>query len=229
MKTLSEYNKLSVFCINLELDFSRLRNFTKESKRIGLDYTRWGAVDGGLLDSRFLYPHMTCRQIGCYLSHLSLWQYAERNNIDDIMIFEDDCLFSDDFINEFDDFMSEDCDERQIIRLGYSGVGCSGLGDRWFEKHTDKCQIMKAPLWLAHAYILKKDAIKVLSKCSYMEADYLLFGDLPIKEKQERGVKTFHTIKNYCPMDNLCWQAGGLSSISGMNVEKPINKRLLHI
>ena len=39
-------------------------------------------------------------EIGCFISHIRCYEYMIKNNIDYMLIFEDDCIFCDDFINK---------------------------------------------------------------------------------------------------------------------------------
>ena len=48
-------------------------------------------------------------RIGCYLSHMEALEYAISNNYENILIFEDDCQFTD-YANDTDINPPENCD-----------------------------------------------------------------------------------------------------------------------
>jgi Glycosyltransferase family 25 (LPS biosynthesis protein) len=228
MKLLSDWKSESTFCIHLGRSHQRLEQFDREMSRIGRKYTIWPATDGKMLPP---HPYLTPGQLGCFESHRALWRQALRMGLDEIIIFEDDIVFSDNFPAEVDAFMSEDSKERQIVRLNYSGVGCSAWGGKEFSRTEGNAKVLGAPLFNAAAYILKVNAILSLAATDTpIEADYALFGQLPIQESQDRNQwAPIHSIPNFVPFDNICWQSGGFSEITGEMVDWPRNQRLSHL
>lgn len=237
MKSHREWTPETTFCINLNHRVDKLDRFTREMRRLGKGFTRFPAVDG-----RDVPPGnqwLTRGQTGCIMSHMSIWHHAYVRGFSEIVVFEDDCVPSTNFLNELDDFMSEDSPERWIIRLGISGVGCETWAGHEFKQVTARARVLTAPLWCAHAYILKRPAIDVLNHSMQywytapelmMEADYYLYGMTPPKETRERGIKLpVHSIPNYVPNENLCVQSGTrVSDISGNVVEESRDPRFQH-
>lgn len=198
----SFFNKKNTFCINLDHRTDRLQQFSSEISRINGEFTRFSAINGKNLEPKL---GLSREQIGCFLSHSSIWKQALKLNLDKVIIFEDDTMFSDDFIDRFDIFMKEDTSERQIIRLGaYWPNG------ELYKKISSTAGIVTVPAWGAHAYIVKRDAIKILVNNAedMIEADYYLYGTLPPAETNLRpGQRSkIHSIPNYVPLKNLCSQ-----------------------
>ena len=46
-------------------------------------------------------------EIGCFISHIRCYEYMVKNNIDYMLIFEDDCIFCDNFINKLNNVLIE--------------------------------------------------------------------------------------------------------------------------
>lgn len=114
----TEWGKgLTVFCINLSRRPDRWRNAKREIARMGFDQVqRFDAVDGRELNSEQLYVQtllsprakntlgkprtdhhgiFTKGALGCYLSHVSIWEKMVKEGIPECLIFEDDILADD--------------------------------------------------------------------------------------------------------------------------------------
>lgn len=203
------FNKKNTFCINLDHRTDRLERFSDEISRINGEFTRFSAINGKNLEPKL---GLSREQIGCFLSHSSIWQRALKSNLDKVIIFEDDTIFFDDFIDRFDIFMKEDTSDRQIIRLGaYWPNG------ELYRKASNHAGVIIVPAWGAHAYIVKREAIKILvnNAADMIETDYYLYGTLPPAETNLRpGQRSkIHSIPNYVPLENLCYQDGDDSDI----------------
>lgn len=100
----------NIFVINLDSSKKRLQTFKMQADFIQMPYTRWPAIDGRKLtidDFRKMgalywalntFTKKRKGELGCYFSHLSLWQHiqpAKKNS--GVLIFEDDVRFSDTF------------------------------------------------------------------------------------------------------------------------------------
>jgi GR25 family glycosyltransferase involved in LPS biosynthesis len=64
-------------------------------------------------------------EIGCFISHIRCYEYMIKNNIDNMLIFEDDCNFCDNFIeklnsiyNEYDEYKKNNLIANNIIYIG---------------------------------------------------------------------------------------------------------------
>jgi glycosyl transferase family 25 len=104
-----------IYVINLESSKDRLEEFSAKCEKEGLEFQRWEAVDGRKLDRRTLWKAGASQwalsdqskkrkgEIGCFLSHRSLW-YSLQNlpSIDTsgYLILEDDAIFEENFTSK---------------------------------------------------------------------------------------------------------------------------------
>jgi hypothetical protein len=81
------------YCLNLPERTDRRRHATEQFEKIGLRdvvfVTAIKPIDKGVFRTQGTH--------GCALSHRLLFQKAKTENLDNILIFEDDVVFSDDF------------------------------------------------------------------------------------------------------------------------------------
>jgi len=57
-------------------------------------------------------------EIGCFISHIRIYEYMINNNIELMLIMEDDAIFCDNFINKFDLIKTELENKQNIIFIG---------------------------------------------------------------------------------------------------------------
>jgi len=93
--------------INLDRDSFRLAHMEAECARVGLHMTRWPALLGAALppalDACFATSSrdgvaLSNGEIGCYASHITIWQAIRDGRIGDVaLVMEDDLRLEDDF------------------------------------------------------------------------------------------------------------------------------------
>jgi glycosyl transferase, family 25 len=94
--------------INLDRSSDRLAHMTAEFSRVGMSFERFPAVDGTALPesvksffcdaSGAIVSPLRPGEIGCYASHLTLWQRVAAGSFGDvILVCEDDMVLPDDF------------------------------------------------------------------------------------------------------------------------------------
>lgn len=97
-----------VYIISLPQDIARRKSAEKQLKSHGVQYEIIHGVYGkNLLDGQiqrvykqvwWKFPRqLTYSEVGCYLSHLKIWQSIIDNSIDGAFILEDDFILRDDF------------------------------------------------------------------------------------------------------------------------------------
>jgi GR25 family glycosyltransferase involved in LPS biosynthesis len=102
------------FCktvINLKRRSDRLKEFIEKCpfKNVNILY----AFDGSNLfneSDKFKanqFLNLNNGEIGCFISHIRCYEYMIKNNIDNMLIFEDDCNFCDNFINNLNNILIE--------------------------------------------------------------------------------------------------------------------------
>lgn len=94
--------KLKTFYINMDKDKIRNEEMIQELNKTNLDYERFSGYDGLLLNknklkkqeilSNFSILFNTNKMIGCAYSHIMLYKYIEKLDIDYAVILEDDIL-----------------------------------------------------------------------------------------------------------------------------------------
>lgn len=60
----------------------------------------------------------TWGSVGCYLSHVSLWQYIVNKNVDKMAVFEDDVLFSEDAKGKIEKLINSIPEDADMVALG---------------------------------------------------------------------------------------------------------------
>jgi len=101
------------FCINLDNREDRWEHAKRQFVKVGLKVERFSAISKSdlIFDNielsvraqNFFIERQTHEDLpslgalGCYLSHISVWQYMVENNITAAMIFEDDVVFPTNF------------------------------------------------------------------------------------------------------------------------------------
>lgn len=110
--TYPEKSKLTfseIYMINLKRRPERRMKMENSFRELGIEYTYFEAVDGKQLTDNFLLekgiklmsqyedPYhkrpMTMGEIGCFLSHYTIWEKMVAENQKEVLIFEDDIKF----------------------------------------------------------------------------------------------------------------------------------------
>lgn len=105
-------NLVKAFLVNLDRNPDRLAFMDRQLRRLGIDYERVPAVDGKKLceeekkvavnrvRSFFAVNRMLLDgEIGCALSHLSIYRRMRNDHLECALVFEDDVKLEDDFID----------------------------------------------------------------------------------------------------------------------------------
>lgn len=95
---------------------------------LGLNYERFSAIDGNLRADefmsavdvsyyeRFMGQRLLPGKIGCYFSHLAVWELLSKSTAEIGLIMEDDVVFHDDFLNALDIALAG-ADHWDLLRL----------------------------------------------------------------------------------------------------------------
>jgi glycosyl transferase family 25 len=170
--------------INLKSNTEKLKRVQKSLNAISIFPERFDAVYGKDLDPLYIdkitYPFVqytmkngryidsnieTLGAIGCYLSHVKLWEMLANSDDDMLLILEDDAVtnnFSAFQINQFLNEIIENDPNWDVIFLGYSKPFPSPNVDTFISNSVYKINEIT---FQTHAYVLsKKGALKLLSK-----------------------------------------------------------------
>lgn len=162
-----------IYLINLVRRPDRLKNFLlhyNESDLKNFNITKFDAIDGSKLDEtnvplselataelqqlktigfRTKHYQLTKGAIGCYLSHVKVWEDILKNDKEFVLVLEDDAHLPPDFLAKVNDNMKHIPTDWDIVLLGYLCKQC-------FEYHQYK-EVER--FQLTHAYIIRKSAI----------------------------------------------------------------------
>jgi GR25 family glycosyltransferase involved in LPS biosynthesis len=112
-----------IYVINLDSDTERLQRFDKQMNRNKLSYVRFPAILGAAVGyneglTKFCNMFCTGGVKGCALSHKAIWEDMIRNRYENVLIFEDDAILSDDFEKIFREGWSQLPNDYDILYLG---------------------------------------------------------------------------------------------------------------
>ena len=100
-------------------------------------------------------------EIGCFLSHYSIWKQIIDNNIDVALILEDDCVFKDDFNTKFTEILQIDTTTYDYFTLGRNkNNNLCGLGP---EIVIENDYVIPKYSYNAHSYLLTNAGAKILA------------------------------------------------------------------
>jgi glycosyl transferase family 25 len=177
-----DITQIKSYVINLKSNTKNLERVQKSLNAISIFPERFDAVYGKDLDPLYIdkitYPSVqytmkngryidsnieTLGAIGCYLSHVKLWEILANSDDDMLLILEDDAItnnFSVFQINQFLNEIIENDPNWDIIFLGYSKPFPSPNVDTAISNSVYKINEIT---FQTHAYMLsKKGALKLL-------------------------------------------------------------------
>jgi glycosyl transferase family 25 len=105
---------LGVWLINLDRDVTRLADMDQQLKTLGLNYTRFPAIYGkdhadtllkktdAAAYARNMGSPILPGKMGCYASHIAVWEAFLESGKEVALILEDDVVFHDDFLDSLD-------------------------------------------------------------------------------------------------------------------------------
>lgn len=178
-----DITRIKSHVINLKSNTKKLEKVQKSLNAISIFPERFEAVYGKDLDPLYInkitYPSVqstmkngrytdsnieTLGAIGCYLSHVKLWEVLANSDDDMLLILEDDAIsnnFSAFQINQFLNEIIENDPDWDVIFLGYAKPFPSANVDISI---TDSVYKINEITFQTHAYLLsKKGALKLLS------------------------------------------------------------------
>ena len=119
---------ISIWLISLERDASRRAEMETQLKDLGLEFTWFKAIDGKTCEAELLQnadaeayarnmgSPILPGKLGCYASHVAVWEKLANSDSKAALILEDDVVFHDDF-NEALDLALRESDRWDTIRF----------------------------------------------------------------------------------------------------------------
>ena len=168
----------SVFLINLKRRPDRLANFMKHFKQSDMrnqQIIRFDAIDGGNIDVgkcplselaraelqqlettgfRTKHYQLTKGAIGCYLSHVKVWENILKNDIEIALIFEDDAQVPSDLDKRIHEEIVNIPDDWDIILFGFI---CKKCMKYYLYNEVER-------FMLTHCYLIRKSSIVKIMK-----------------------------------------------------------------
>jgi GR25 family glycosyltransferase involved in LPS biosynthesis len=187
-----DYTQLPAFVINLDARANRWALTQEEFARLRWPVTRWRAVKYEKSPNK-----LSVGAAGCLESHRQIWRHALENNYSIVAVFEDDVVFSGDFIDIFPAVRADvpaDCD---VLHLHCFRASTQVV--------TPRVVRFLATCWGSHGYLVTAKACeKLLTFPAHMPVDYQLTRQLIQNNGQVYGTSLDCT---------LCFQRGDDSDI----------------
>lgn len=223
-KNTNKYDK--IYLINLKRRPDRLTNFLElyESSDLrNIDITKFDAIDGTKLDVssvplselalaelqqlettgfRTKHYQLTKGAIGCYLSHVKIWENILKNNYDTVLIFEDDAKVPKNLNYEIHEQMKHVPNDWDIVLFGYICKKCLK-----YEKYIEVERFM-----LTHCYMISRKAIVKIMNSNTL---------FPITQQIDSLMSELSTIINiYSVKDKLVKQFNSRTDIQAPLISK---------
>lgn len=202
MKVLGYFDK--AYYINLNKRVDRKESFEAKIKELNLEVERFEAIEvEPIHNSEDKYRHF---KEGCIRSHQAIVRLAKEQNLDNVLIFEDDCLFKENFIEYATETVKELYNESWD--LFYFG----GEPNRPTQNYKTNLKLAEGGMYQTHAYAINKSFYNtVLSINPYTAANIDIF--------------YIHTnAKCLLSKKLLCIQEDGFSDNFGMNIKFDYSK-----
>lgn len=210
-----KFSSDNTFLINLDRRPDRLSEATAQLKRVGIDFTRYSAVDGRNIDKVFcerVNRYLSGTELACLFSHINIWKKAIQEDISEIAIFEDDVIFSEDFNERFPLFLENLPLEAEIIHLGPKTLKSI------FEPLNQFVAVLRGTYYGTHAYIVKRKAMNILVSNN---------NNVCTPEMYMSEILLNNNIHHFCPLTQLCWQSNSLSDIDPNRSQRQVGPGFL--
>jgi GR25 family glycosyltransferase involved in LPS biosynthesis len=162
-----------IYLINLKRRPDRLLNFNKfygKSDLKNVPITKFDAIDGSKLDVSMIpltelarseltqlettgfrtkHYQLTKGAIGCYLSHVKVWEHILKNSADSVLIFEDDAKVPPNLKRDINEKMHNVPKDWDIVLFGFICTKCM--------KYSEYSRVDR--FMLTHCYLIRKQAI----------------------------------------------------------------------
>lgn len=143
------------FYINLNRRVDRRDNFEKQIQKIGIEVERFSATEFKSQETGS--DNWNCK-IACTHSHFRVVQKAKDRKWNNVLIFEDDCIFAEDFINKTQQCINE------IKNLEWNILYLGGEPNNYCNSITTNLCKVTSGVYGTHAYVVNSNFFdKILS------------------------------------------------------------------
>lgn len=211
MKSFNHYFD-AIYLINLDRRPDRLQAATKELEKFDIIAERFPAVDGKAMFPEIKYPFAS--ELATAMSHIAVWKTAQKLNLKNVLILEDDVQFSDEIkLGYIREFMLELPVDWDLVYFGGNHVTQpENYGDhiaRIFHTYALHCYAVNSTAYKKLIIQAEKETKQNLR--NHKELKITCAIDV-ILAKMQPGLKC------YCPDIKLAWQAPGFSDIQEAHV-----------
>ena len=210
-----------IFCLTLK-DTPKRREYAEQHfKQHGLDVTFFEGVNAKTFGLRTVIPFMdnilfhnpswkpgdnppefiTQGHVGCILSHYMLWKTISHLPDEVYLIFEDDVILCDRFKDKLLDYKSRLPNDWQYVFVGH----CCLPPEDYQIKVNDNIITTTHPPMCTHAYMIKKESIKIL-----IETNSVAWAHIDVQIQK----KTLKILKHYVFLPPLADQVSLLKQTS---------------
>ena len=179
---------MNIFVINLKRDVEKKKHIIKEFEKNNLKFEFFEAIDGKSLkefpiDLNWYDPwyhyHITMGEVGCALSHISLWKKMIKENIQKAIIFEDDIHI---LHKDMMDIINQIPKGYDWVYLGRKIIG--NKNDKKIHKLSDGSKIFNLltpsfSYWTC-GYVLTFEGAKKLCKDNFIEYNIKTIQTMPL-------------------------------------------------
>ena len=188
-----------IYCISLERRTDRRKKAHDHFSSLGIDFEFFDAIDGK--DIPISKGKLNQGEVGCILSHLSIYKKSIEDGIGDYLILEDDCEFHPDINNLFPIFYKQIPDDWCLFYLG-------GNHNHTKIEMIDKNIHRLHRTYTTHCYGVRKGFSEFLVSNMDKNMESLNQADVELSDIQK--IKPC-----YGTIPHLAWQYEGFSDIVG--------------
>jgi len=176
----------AVYYINLPARTDRKALFEGRAAQLGIEATLFEAVVPKPEDVRFLYEGhedpTRAQKVGCTMSHQAVIKEAKEKGLQNVLIFEDDCLF----LEGFTDKLTKSVNELRTVEWDLFYMG--GEPNNYMEQVSENLYTMKTQggIYTTHAYAVNScfyDCILAVNPSHISVIDSFFVNLLPYKRK----------------------------------------------
>jgi GR25 family glycosyltransferase involved in LPS biosynthesis len=191
------FNK--IYCINLERRTDRNKKITEHLRSLNINFEFVKGVDGKEL--RNIHKELNPGEVGCILSHLSIYKKAMDENINDFLIIEDDCEFHNDVHNLLPLYFSQVPNDWNLL---YFGGNHNSESKKMISENIHRL----TKTYTTHCYAVRKSFAKTLYERFNRDINTMMQADVELSIIQK-------DYPCYGIIPHLAWQSDGFSDIVG--------------
>ena len=143
-----------IYCVNLDKRKDRWEQAQVQFKKHNLEVERFSAIEGNPdnIPTKIVSGH-----VGCVLSHYNIIKKASENNLNQILILEDDVVFSENLQDDFKKLIKQVPEDWDML---YFGGNHNGIPLEMVDENVAKIQ----KTYTTHAYAIRKPVYEVVLK-----------------------------------------------------------------